>query len=424
MRGGAVQDVHRGIRRAVAAFVLAFFVAFGQTAPSSRAQDSLAMAETPTSNSVLTGIDVLAQDNFAALAGLRVGLLTHKAGRDRSGRRTVDVLAAAPGVKLVRLFSPEHGLGADREGEIAADFDQATRLPIVSLYGASKRPDAASLAGLDAIVVDLQDVGVRFYTYATTMAYMMEAAAKARLKVIVLDRPNPIGAAGAQGPVLDRDQRSFVGYFQMPIQHGMTLGELARLFNGENGMGADLSVIGMRGYKRASWFDETGLAWVSPSPNLRKLAATVLYPGIGMLEFTNLSVGRGTPTPFEVVGAPWIDGPALASALQRRRIAGVRITAVDFTPKSSRFAGQRCAGVRISLQDRGAVDANRLGIELAVALRRLHPAQFESRDLIRLLGSREVLAAIDAGKEPSAIEASWQPALRAFRELQGKYLIY
>lgn len=410
-----------GIKAAIAVAAVLLLLAPGRHAA---AEDLDTMPQVTQSAEVLTGIDVLSAENFAQLAGMRIGLLTHKAGRDRNGRRSIDVLAAANGVQLVRLFSPEHGLGADREGEIAADVDQATKLPIVSLYGTSKRPEPAALAGLDAIVIDLQDVGVRFYTYATTMAYVMEAAAKQRTKVIVLDRPNPIGAAGVQGPVLDRDQRSFVGYFQMPIVHGMTMGELARLFNAENGIGADLTVIGMRGYRRGSWFDETGLTWVSPSPNLRQVAATVLYPGIGMLEFSNLSVGRGTPTPFELVGAPWVDGAGLAKALQRRHIAGVRIAPVEFTPRSSRFAGERCRGIRITVQDRKAVDAVRLGIELSVALRRLHANEFASKELIRLLGSREALAAVDAGKDPAAIEAAWQPGLRKFRELQAKHLIY
>ena len=406
------------------ALALAALLSLAVAAQGSLAQDKDAM---PTANkpaAVMTGIDVLAAERFQALAGLRIGLLTHKAGRDRDGRRTADVLAKAEGVTLLRLFSPEHGLGADREGEIAGDTDKPTGLPIVSLYGASKRPTPAALQGLDAVVVDLQDVGVRFYTYATSMAYLMEEAARQKVKVIVLDRPNPIAAAGIQGPILDKDQRSFVGYFEMPITHAMTMGELARLFNAENAIGADLTVIGMRGYVRTSWYDETGLAWESPSPNLRRLEATVLYPGIGMLEFTNLSVGRGTTTPFELVGAPWIDGQALAKALQRRPIPGVRIAAADFVPRASKFVGERCSGIRITLEDRKQVDAVRLGVEIASALRRLHAESWASKDLIRLLGSRETLAAINAGKDPAAIEASWQAKLGPFRTLQAKYLIY
>ena len=270
------------------------------------------------------------------------------------------------------------------------------------------------LAGLDAVVIDLQDVGVRFYTYATTMAYILEEAAKRKLKVFVLDRPNPIGAAGVRGPLPDPDVKSFTNYFRLPVQHGMTLGELGRLFNAERRIGADLTVIAMQGYVRASWYDETGLAWVAPSPNLRSLVGTALYPGVGLIEDTNVSVGRGTPTPFEVVGAPWMDGAALAAALQRRGIAGVRFASVAFTPTASRYAGRRCNGIRIELTDRTALDASRLGIELAVALRKLHPDRFAVRDMFRLLASREILAAIEAGEDPAAIERRWQPGLRAF----------
>jgi uncharacterized protein YbbC (DUF1343 family) len=373
---------------------------------------------------VLTGIDVLAASGFAPLKGLRVGLLTNPAGRTRSGQSTIDALAGAPGVTLAALFSPEHGLDGDREGDIESRRDARTGLPVHSLYGTTRRPLGFMLAGLDAVVIDLQDVGVRFYTYATTMAYILEAAAKRKLKVIVLDRPNPIGAAGVRGPLPDPDVKSFTNYFRLPVQHGMTLGELGRLFNAERRIGADLTVIAMQGYARASWYDETGLAWVAPSPNLRSLAGTTLYPGVGLIEDTNVSVGRGTPTPFEVIGAPWMDGPALAAALQRRGIAGVRFASAAFTPTASRYAGRRCNGIRIELTDRAALDASRLGIELAVALRKLHPDRFAVRDMFRLLASREILAAIEAGEDPAAIERRWQPGLRAFMELRAKYLLY
>jgi uncharacterized protein YbbC (DUF1343 family) len=379
---------------------------------------------TAVASRVLTGIDVLAADGFAQLAGKRIGLLTNRAGRDAAGRRTVDVLAGAAGVKLVALFSPEHGLGGDREGDIESGRDAGTGLAAHSLYGATRRPLGPMLAGLDAVVVDLQDVGVRFYTYATTLAYLMEEAARHRLGVVVLDRPNPIGAAGVRGPMRDRGQRTFTGYFPMPVQHGMTLGELARMFNGENRIGADLTVIAMRGYRSASWYEETGLAWVAPSPNLRSLDSTVLYPGVGLIEDTNVSVGRGTETPFQVVGAPWIDGDALARALQRRKIAGVTFARTSFMPNASRYAGVRCHGVRIALTDKSALDASRLGIELASALYRLHPGGFAVRDMHRLLASRDVLAAIEAGESPSAIAARWQPRLRAFAALRARYVLY
>ena len=373
---------------------------------------------------VQLGIDVLAAGGFAPLAGLRIGLLVNDASRDGSGRRTVQVLASAQGVQLVALFSPEHGLGADRDGKIASGRDSETGLPIHSLYGAQRRPADNMLAGLDAVVVDLQDVGVRFYTYATTMGYLMEVAARRRLKVFVLDRPNPIGGAGVRGPMLDPDLRSFTGYFPMPLQHGMTLGELATMFNGELQTGADLTVIAMRGYRRDSWFDGTGLPWVNPSPNLRTVSAAVVYPGVALIEGTNVSVGRGTPVPFELVGAPWIDGPALAAYLERRGIAGVRFEPAVFTPNSDRYAGKRCQGIRIVLLDREALDAPRLGMELAVALHRLHPKMFAVKDMLALLGSRPTLAAIEADKDPAVIARRWQAGVEAFAAMRAKYLLY
>lgn len=410
--------------RAALGMIAAVVLAAAGLSSMAFGQERASPMPTQDKATVLTGIDVLEADGFAQLKGLRIGLLTHRAGRARDGRRSIDVLAAAADVKLVALFSPEHGLGADREGDVAAATEGVTKLPVHSLYGPSKRPTPEMLQGLDAIVIDLQDAGVRFYTYATTMAYLMEAAAKARVKVVVLDRPNPIGGAGVAGPVLDKDLRSFVGYFAMPVQHGMTMGELARLFNEENGLGADLAVVAMRGYARGSWYDETGLTWISPSPNLRRLSGTVLYPGVGILEFANLSVGRGTATPFELVGAPWVDGTTLARVLKRRNIAGVRITVADFMPKASKFAGQRCFGVRLTVENRKAVDAVGLGIEIAAALRQLHPETFEQRELLRLLGSRETLAAIEARKDPAAIIASWRQQLQAFQEKRLKYLLY
>ena len=390
-----------------------------ESPPAAKVQPAMTEA-----GKVLTGIEVLAASGFAPLKGLRIGLLTNPAGRTISGQSTIDALAGAQGVTLAALFSPEHGLEADREGDIQSRRDARTGLPVHSLYGATKRPLGAMLTGLDAIVIDLQDVGVRFYTYATTMAYILEEAAKRKLRVFVLDRPNPIGAAGVRGPLPDPDVRSFTNYFRMSLQHGMTLGELGRLFNAERRIGADLTVIPMQGYVRASWYEETGLTWVAPSPNLRSLVGTALYPGVGLIEDTNVSVGRGTPTPFEVVGAPWMDGAALAAALQRRGIAGVRFASVAFTPTASRYAGRRCNGIRIELTDRTALDASRLGIELAVALRKLHPDRFAVRDMFRLLASREVLGAIEASEDPVAIERRWQPGLRAFMELRAKHLLY
>lgn len=414
------------IRCAIPAVAVAFNCAGPQHNVAKAEEASAAVPERDAVNRerVRLGIDVLAANRFAQLEGMRVGLLANDASRDRSGRRTIDILATAPGVQLVALFSPEHGLGADRDGKVASGRDSATQLPIHSLYGAHRRPRAKMLEGLDAVVVDLQDVGVRFYTYATTMGYLMEAAAPRRLKVFVLDRPNPIAAAGARGPLLDPALRSFTGYYSVPLQHGMTLGELATMFNAEKRIGAALTIVTLRGYRHSSWFDQTGLAWVNPSPNLRTLDATVLYPGVALVEGTNVSVGRGTPTPFALVGAPWIDGAALARYLERRRIAGVHFAPEAFTPNADRYAGKRCGGVRITLVDRSLLDASRLGVELAVALRRLHGDDFAVRDMLALLGSRQTLAAIEAGEDPSVIVQQWQGGLEAFAQKRAKYLLY
>ncbi|HSH14247.1 MAG TPA: exo-beta-N-acetylmuramidase NamZ domain-containing protein, partial [Desulfurivibrionaceae bacterium] len=326
---------------------------------------------------VRTGIDVLREEDFTALAGLRVGLITNHTGLDREGRRTLDLVRQAANLQLVALFSPEHGLAGTRDELIASSTESASGLPVYSLYGKDKRPTEQMLAGLDALVFDVQDAGARFYTYITTMAYAMEAAARQGIPFYVLDRPNPINARLVQGPVLDENLKSFTGYFPLPVRHGMTVGELAGLFNQENRIGADLHVVKMRGYNRDAWFDETGLAWVNPSPNLRSLTQAILYPGTGLIEGANLSVGRGTATPFELVGAPWINGQRLAGYLAKRNIKGVRFSPAEFTPESSNFARQPCQGIRIELQDREALDPTLLGIEIAAALYRLYPAKFK-----------------------------------------------
>ncbi|HUZ75400.1 MAG TPA: serine hydrolase [Stellaceae bacterium] len=389
-----------------------------------RREIAAVVASAKRASAVRTGIDVLAREAFAPLAGLRVGLLTNQTGRDASGRRTIDVLAHAGDVHLEAIFSPEHGIGGDHEGRIASGTDAATGLPIYSLYGSTRRPTAAMLAGIDALVVDLQDAGVRFFTYATTLAYAMEEAAHRHVKVFVLDRPNPIGAAGVRGPVLDAALRSFTGYFPMPVEHGMTIGELATMFNAENHIGADLTVVPMQGYRHRSWYDETGLPWIDPSPNLRSLAEAILYPGVALVEGTNVSVGRGTGRPFELVGAPWIDGSALASYLSHRGIAGVSFAPVAFTPDGDRYAGRLCHGVRIGIRDRSTLNAPRLGLEIAAALHRLYPSEFAIRPLVGLVGSRAAVAELKDGAEPSALAATWQSRLHAFEAIRDRYLLY
>ena len=376
--------------------------------------------------SVKTGIDVLAAGHFAALAGKHVGLITNSSGRARDGSRTIDLLQHAPGVKLVALFSPEHGLeGSAAEGaKVDSSRDAATGLPIYSLYGDTQRPSAQMLEGIDTLVFDIQDVGARFYTYITTMGYCLEAAGKKGIEFYVLDRPNPINGAEVDGPVLDPDLRSFIGYFPMPIRHGMTVGELAEMFNGENHLNAKLHVIKMEGWERTDWFDETGQAWINPSPNLRNLTEETLYPGVCLLEGANVSVGRGTDTPFEMVGAPWIDGRALAALLNNKKIQGVRFLPMDFKPLSGIFAGEVCHGVQIVLIDRQALEPTEMGVELLTTLWRLSPQNLKLDGTLNLIGSRKVLESIRSGESPSRIWYDWQEALEQFKKVRAKYLLY
>jgi uncharacterized protein YbbC (DUF1343 family)/CubicO group peptidase (beta-lactamase class C family) len=375
---------------------------------------------------VQTGIDVLVAENFAPLAGMRVGLITNHTGRDAQGRRTIDLLYRAPGVKLRAIFGPEHGFTgtADEGAPVASGQDPATHLPVYSLYGKTTRPTDKMLAGLDALVFDIQDAGVRFYTYVTTLGYAMEAAAKKGVAVYVLDRPNPINGFSIEGPVLDKDLTSFVAYFPMPVRHGMTVGELAEMFNCENHLGVKLHVIKMRGWERTDWYDETGLPWVKPSPNLRTLTEATLYPGVAMVEGANVSVGRGTDTPFELLGAPWIESRKLAAHLNERKIQGVRFLPVEFTPRSGPFKGQVCHGISLVLLDRQALNSPELGVELVAALYRLFPQDFQIDKTLALVGARGVLAAIKKGHDPGSIMRRSYEAREPFRRMREKYLLY
>jgi uncharacterized protein YbbC (DUF1343 family)/CubicO group peptidase (beta-lactamase class C family) len=375
---------------------------------------------------VRTGIDILEKEDFTSLKGLRIGLITNSTGIDSGGRRTVDLLFRATGVKLRAIFSPEHGLCGTEDKFSATEVatDQTTGLPVYSLYGKHLRPTAEMLDGLDALVFDIQDVGVRFYTYITTMGYAMEAAAEKGMAFYVLDRPDPISGALVQGPVMDDDLKSFTGYFPLPLRHGMTAGELAAMFKTENRMRLRLHVIKMRGYKRPDWYDETGLRWVNPSPNIRTLDEAILYPAVAMSEGANVSVGRGTGTPFELLGAPWIDAQALADYLNARGIQGVRFMPTDFTPSENKFRNELCHGVQIILVDRNALDAGETGVEIVSALYHLFPKEFLIDETLGLLGSKGVLNEIKAGRDPIAIALQWQAALNRFLCLRSKYLLY
>ena len=373
----------------------------------------------------LAGIDVLESEGFARLRGKRVGLVTNQTGRSRAGASTIDLLARAKDVKLVALFSPEHGIRGQADEKVASSRDEATGLPIHSLYGETRRPSDAMLNGLDTLVVDLQDVGVRFYTYATTMAYVMEEAAKRRLPVVVLDRPDPINGTDVEGPMPDAAAIGFNAYLPMPIRHGMTIGELARLFDGEHRIGANVTVVPMRNWARGAWFDETGLPWTNPSPNMRNLIAASLYPGVGAIEGTNISVGRGTDAPFEQIGAPWIDGVALAETLNHRALPGIRFYPLSFTPEAgAKLGGQVCHGVFMMVTDRDRLRPVRIGLELASALSRLYREQFKLEDAAALFGSKAALERIRAGDDPVAIAESWSADEAKWRELRAKYLLY
>ncbi len=373
---------------------------------------------------IMTGIDVLDTGNFSFLTGLRVGLITNHSGLDSKGRRTLELIHNARGVKLAALFSPEHGLSGKADERVPSTKEPLTGLPVYSLYGEARRPTDNMLEGIDALVFDIQDAGVRFYTYITTMGYAMEAAAKKRIKFYVLDRPNPINAAFVQGPVMDGDMRSFTGYFPLPVRHGMTVGELAAMFNAENNIGADLHVIKMQGYSRSDWYDDTGLKWVNPSPNLRSLTQAILYPGVAMIEGSNVSVGRGTDTPFEIFGAPWINAKDLTDYLEGRGIKGACFSPVSFTPGSSIYKNRTCNGVKITLTDRQALDSTFLGIEIITALYRLYPEKFQLDKTLGLIGSRAVLQEIKEGHDPKSIALNWQPSIEQFLRLRHKYLLY
>lgn len=391
-------------------------------AEARRAEEGGALA--PEQSEVLNGIDVLARDGFKELQGLRVGLITNHTGRDRSGRQTIDVLREAPGVKLTLLFSPEHGIRGQADEKVSDSKDEKTGLPVYSLYGETRRPRPEQLKEVDALVFDIQDIGARFYTYMSTLGYAMEEAAKARIPVFVLDRPNPIGGVEVEGPVADADKLSFTAYHQLPVRHGMTVGELARLFNEQRKLGCDLRVVKMENWRRGMWLDATGQTWVNPSPNMRSLTEATLYPGVGLLETTNVSVGRGTDTPFEVVGAPWLDGRKLATYLNGRGLAGVRFVPVRFTPRASVFKEQECGGVNLVVTDRARFRPVRTGLELAVALRRLYPNEWKVEDYRRLLVNEDILERVRRADEPEAIERAWAAPLAEFRRARARALLY
>ncbi len=388
---------------------------------------------TARNGSVLNGIDVLEAAGFTQLHPnrahpLRIGLVTNQTGLDRHGARTADVLAHVPGLTLAAIWSPEHGIAGQLDTTAITDSrDPASNAPIFSVYGdtdAKRRPSPVQLAQVDAILYDIQDIGVRFYTYESTLGYFLEAAAQAHKPIYVLDRPNPINGATIEGPIPDPGRESFVSYAPIPVRHGMTIGELAQLFNAQPNLHANLTVIPMQGWQRGDTFDSTGQLWVNPSPNMRSLTAATLYPGIGLIEGANLSVGRGTDTPFQLVGAPWIDGPALAHFLNDRQLEGVRFVPIRFTPTASNYAKEACGGVNLIVTDRNALDSVELGLEVISAIHSLYPSQLNLEALDGLLRNQSTLKSLQSGDDPRRTAADWQQSLDPFLNLRAKYLLY
>jgi uncharacterized protein YbbC (DUF1343 family) len=402
------------------------------------------VAATPAPARVRTGIDVLQDQRFAPLrtiaarhgGRLRLGILANPISVDGQGRRTIDILrldaaAAVQGLEVVKLFSGEHGINAAVDDTNIHDtLDPASGLPIVSLYGrgdAAKRPNAQQLAGLEAVVIDLQDVGVRYWTFQTLTKYFLQAAAANNVEVILLDRPNPLGGLAVQGPVSTPGREDYTNPHSEPMRPGMTLGELGGMFNAEERIGARLTIIRMTGWKRSYWHDDTGLLWINPSPNLRSLTQATAYAGTALLEGTNVNVKGPGEAPFLRFGAPWIKGAELAAYLNARAIPGVSFLAVTYVPASDKlypFAGQRVEGVEILIHDRKRLDAPALGVEAVAALWKLHGATFEIEKVDRLLRNRAVLDQIKAGTDPRAIAAGWQAELSRFKARRARYLLY
>jgi uncharacterized protein YbbC (DUF1343 family)/CubicO group peptidase (beta-lactamase class C family) len=381
-----------------------------------------ALAEIPQ---VRCGIDVLVDEQFAALAGRRIGLITNHTGVGRDGTPTRILLHQAQPLELVALLSPEHGIdGRLDQSRIDDSVDPETGLKVFSLYGKDRKPSPESLKGIDTLVFDIQDIGCRFYTYISTMGEAMQVAADHGLRFVVLDRPNPINGIDVAGPVLDAGSESFVAYHTLPVRHGMTVGEIAQMLRAERGWSLDLQVISCDGWRREDFFEASGLSWINPSPNMRNLNQAVLYPGVGLLEYTNLSVGRGTDTPFEIVGAPWIDSRRLAQHLNSLRLPGVAFIPTDFTPNASKFANQPCQGIQILITERPLIEPLQVGLAIAVALRKHHPDQWETKLYNRLLGSQKVNQALIDGKPLDEVSALAESDVEAFRVRRQPYLLY
>jgi uncharacterized protein YbbC (DUF1343 family) len=373
---------------------------------------------------VQTGLDVLEAEKFAPLRGKHIGLITNHTGLDYQERTTINVLAHAPGVQVIALFSPEHGIAGHSDEKLLSSKDASTGLPIFSLYGDHLRPTDEMLQGIDALVFDVQDAGVRFYTYTTTMAYCMEEAAKRNIAFYVLDRPNPLNGDVVEGPMLDPEKTSFVAYYPLPVRYALTIGELAQFLNTENHINAQLHVIPMKNWHRNYFFESTGLKWIPPSPNLRTLKGALLYPGLEILQNAGVSVGRGTEAPFEEFGAPWINGDEVAAVLNAKSLPGVHFVNQPFIPVSGLYAGQHCGGVGVRVTDRAALRSMRVGLEIAAALHKKYPDQFDVTKILLLLGNDSTIQQLQSGIAPAEIIASWAKDLAAYDAVRRRYFLY
>jgi uncharacterized protein YbbC (DUF1343 family)/CubicO group peptidase (beta-lactamase class C family) len=421
--GGNVLDLEGRLGTLTAQAVNGFNFAYVPGALAARTTSVATVQTTLTTRQVLEGIDVLEKENFAPLKGLRIGLIANHTAVDHQRRSTIDLLKASTNLTLKVLFSPEHGIRGEHDEKIGDSVDEKTGLPVCSLYGEHRQPLPEQLKDLDALVFDIQDIGCRFYTYISTLGLCMEAAGQAHLKFFVLDRVNPIDGLDIDGPVWN-GSRSFTAFHKIPVRHGMTVGELARMYNAECGFNADLQVIPVEGWKREFWFDQTMLPWMNPSPNMRSLPAAILYPGVCLLEATELSMGRGTDRPFEMIGAPYIDDVVLAGELNRAGLPGVRFVPVRFTPTASVFKDKPCGGVSILLTDRETCPVLDVGLVLARTLHRLYPKDFTLEKMNNLLGDTQTLEMIKAGKSNAEIKAAWKGPLDDFKKRRAAFLLY
>ncbi len=371
-----------------------------------------------------TGIDELIADSFKPLIGRRIGLITNHTGIDSRGRSTIDILSEEKTFSLKRLFSPEHGLRGEVDEPVDNNSDPRTGLSVISLYGSSMSPSQEDLIDIDTLVFDIQDVGTRFYTYISTLGLCMEASAKAGKSFLVLDRPNPIGGMMIEGPLPDSDSLDFTAYHSIPVRHGMTIGEMALLFTAEKGLSIELSIVRMEGWRRGDFWDATELLWINPSPNMRSFTQALLYPGIGLLEFTNVSVGRGTDTPFEKLGAPWIDGRVFASELNRKRLNGIRFIPVRFLPQARQHAGLQCEGVQMLITDRDAFHPVLTGLTIAECLRYLYPEAWDMQNFNRLLACKSIFEDVKRGATGEDIIVSTMRGLEEFLTRMEPHLLY